>query len=85
MKVDNLLNVGIRSFSGIDDRSILASFDNFGHFDVLDFTNTSNAFYRTQFVDKVAMSGRIDQCLLQRSTNDGTSWQMLRHLTILIN
>ena len=84
MQVDNLLDVGVRAFSGIHDGSVLASFDDGGNLDVLDFTNAPNALYGPQFVDEVAMRSGIDQRLAQRSAHNGTFGQMVGHRLVLV-
>ena len=85
MQVDDFLDVGIRPFSGIDDGSFLASLDDFGHLDVLQFADASDALHHPQFVDEGAMHTRIDQCLAQWSADDSTWGQVVGHRLVLLH
>ena len=85
MQVDDFLDVRIRPFAGIDDGSLPASFDDFGHLDVLQFADASDALHHPQFVDEGTMHTRIDQCLAQRSADDSTWGQVVGHRFVLLH
>ena len=84
MQVDDFLDVGIGPFSGIDDGSFLATFDDFGHLDVLQFADASDALHGSQLANEGAMHTGIDQCLAQRGTDDSAWGQVVGHMAILV-